>query len=297
MSWLDAMQSFLAPVCKWMCDPSYPATEDQVVQVPVPVVSAVPSMLTGQGPGSKMKGDYLKLPLAARDGSGKRNHRVFEGSALGAPDVDGWMEEDFQKAPRVMMPSTVNDLAILCDELPSYLPPTEALRLRAACRIHAEGEGHGPRDPVASKVLDARWEAFGFGGHPLLLEHLLPEEGPMDQDLPSQPIQPMGMEMPMPSSPPLAFPPPGPPLHPVLTTAPAPVLQRGILIARPEREASERLSPEMRHPHPRWTSQTLPLPPGALPPGPVASPISEASPSDASWASQWFRNLGRRMRA
>ena len=31
MSWLDMMQSYLAPVCKWMCDPS-PATE-QVVQV------------------------------------------------------------------------------------------------------------------------------------------------------------------------------------------------------------------------------------------------------------------------
>lgn len=131
-------------------------------------------------------------------------------------------------------------------------------------------------------------EAFGFGGHPLLLEHLLPEENPMDQEVSSQPIQSMGVEMPipMPSSPPLAFQPAlqvGPALHPVLTAAPAPVLQyappMGQRPTSAPQEASERLSPEIRHP--RWTSQTLPLPPGALPPGPVASP-SEASPSDAS---------------
>ena len=33
MSWLDLMQSYLAPVCKWMCDPSHPdhpATEELV---------------------------------------------------------------------------------------------------------------------------------------------------------------------------------------------------------------------------------------------------------------------------
>lgn len=126
----------------------------------------------------------------------------------------------------------------------------------------------------------------GFGGHPLLLEELLPEEVRRDQEVSSQPIQPMGMPTPMPSSPPLTFQ-AGAPLHPVLTTAPAPVLQyappMGQQPTSAPQEASERLSPEIRHPHPRWTSQTLPLPPGALPPGPVASPISEASPSDASF--------------
>ena len=41
-----------------------------------------------------------------------------------------------------------------------YLPPAEALRLRAASRIHAEGEGHRHSVPVASQVLDARWEVY-----------------------------------------------------------------------------------------------------------------------------------------
>ena len=163
-------------------------------------------------------------------------------------------------------------------------------------------------------------EAFGLGGHPLLLQHLLPDDGPTSPSLEMiGGVQTLGegshhfsdyadysgatgpaLGMP-PTSPPLSFPPPAV-LSPQSHASTVPVLQYSPpqmghqLSPEVHQESVERLSPEIGQPQARWTNQTLPLPPGALPagalpPGPVraTSPIiSEASigPSDASPAVQ-----------
>eukprot|EP00434_Breviolum_minutum_P004570 symbB.v1.2.004031.t3/scaffold227.1/size261201/17 len=167
-------------------------------------------------------------------------------------------------------------------------------------------------------------EAFGLGGHPLLLQHLLPDDGPTSPSLEMiGGVQTLGegshhfsdyadysgatgpaLGMP-PTSPPLSFPPPAV-LSPQSHASTVPVLQYSPpqmghqLSPEVHQESVERLSPEIGQPQARWTNQTLPLPPGALPagalpPGPVraTSPIiSEASigPSDASLGSSVWSN-------
>ena len=43
MSWLDLMQSYLAPVCKWMCDPSHPSHPDH------PATEELVQVISGRG--------------------------------------------------------------------------------------------------------------------------------------------------------------------------------------------------------------------------------------------------------